>query len=321
MEDIARARLAPAYHRPVLIAAATLVAHLVTTPLATAAPNACLRSAAGALRACVAEAQSAKRLTEARCANLVDAPAVKACAKEAAGEAKDARDECREQTQARRDVCERLGAAPYAPAIDPTKFTTTIDNPYFPLVPGTTFVYEAMTDEGLERVEFEVTHDTRVILGVTCVEVHDRAFRAGKLHEDTRDWFAQDVDGNVWYFGESTAELDEDGLPVDVGGSWSAGVDGAQPGIIMKASPMVGDFYRQEFLLGEAEDLAEVVSLSASAMVPFGSFTNLLETEETSPLSPDDLEHKFYKAGVGQVLTIDVNTGEREELIDIVVAP
>jgi hypothetical protein len=161
-----------------------------------------------------------------------------------------------------------------------------------------------------------VTHKTKVILGVTCIEVHDTARLNNKVAEDTRDWFAQDKEGNVWYFGENTT-LVKGGLPVDLSGTWTAGVDGAQPGIIMKAHPAIGDFYRQEFSLANAEDLAEVKSLTAHATVPYGSFNHCLKTLESSPLAPGDLENKFYVAGVGNVLTIDLATGERSELVRI----
>ncbi len=308
------------WSRARVIAAALLVAGTIGVGAAHAGqPNACLRSTQGAFRACRAEAQGAKQLAAGICANLGESSAVKACTQQAASDTRDATDECRAQNKARRDVCQRLGPAPYLPPIDPANFTTTIDNPYFPLVPGTMFVYEN-TAAG-EEVHVTVTHDTKVIFGVTCVEVKDQSFVNKQLSEDTRDWYAQDLAGNVWYFGENTATL-EDGLPVSLEGSWTGGVDGAQPGIIMEAHPAVGDFYRQEYLLGTAEDLAEVVSLSSSATVPFGTYTgNALETEETSPLEPDANEHKFYVAGVGNVLTIDEETGEREELTNIIVGP
>src|SRR6185369_9184112 len=115
-----------------------------------------------------------------------------------------------------------------------------------PLVPGTTFVYEGQTADGFGHDEFAVTHNTKVILGVTCVEVHDVATLDGDVVEDTLDWFAQDNAGNVWYFGENSKQL-EDGLVVGVEGSWTAGIDGAKPGIVMEAAPAVGDVYRQEF--------------------------------------------------------------------------
>ena len=155
-----------------------------------------------------------------------------------------------------------------------------------------------------------------MILGVRCVEVHDTTQLDNKLTEDTRDWFAQDKEGNVWYFGENTT-LVEGGLPVDLTGTWTGGVDGAQPGIVMKAHPVIGDFYRQEFSLGNAEDLAEVKSLTAHVIVPYGSFDHCLKTLESSPLAPGDLENKFYAPGVGNLLTVDLATGERSELVQI----
>src|SRR5262249_59969637 len=116
----------------------------------------------------------------------------------------------------------------------------------------------------------------RVILGVTCVEVHDTVTLDGELSEDTLDWFAQDKDGNVWYFGENTHEL-EDGLITTIEGTFMAGVNRDKPGIIMKAHPAVGDFYRQEFSLANAEDFAETLSLNEIVTVPFGTFNHLLK--------------------------------------------
>jgi hypothetical protein len=133
---------------------------------------------------------------------------------------------------------------PYAVTIDPDDFVEGVDNPYFPLVPGTTLVYEGETGEGLERIDDTVTHETKVVMGVTCITVHNQARLDGELIEETYDWYAQDVEGNVWYFGEDTTEF-EDGVPVSTAGSWEAGVDGALPGIIMPVDPQVGDSYRQ----------------------------------------------------------------------------
>jgi len=286
--------------------------------------SACGASARAAFQSCKLETQSAARLALGRCNNLADPGARKACQQQASTEAKDQQASCREQNGLRRGVCGRLGAAPYVPVIDPANFThsTTIDNPYFPLIPGTTFISEGQTEDGFEHDEFAVTSTTRTILGVTCVEVHDARKVGGAVLEDTRDWFAQDDDGNVWYFGENTTIVEggvalvDGGLPVDLSGTWTGGVGGAQPGIVMEAHPVVGDFYRQEFLLGEAEDLAEVKSLSEPVTVPYGSFTTCLMTEESSPLSPGDVESKFYAAGKGLLLTIE-STGERVELVDI----
>jgi len=278
--------------------------------------DACRVSTKAAYDSCTAGAQSDKALAVGKCANLSDSIAAKACRAQAAADAKDARNTCAEQRKFRIDTCTRLGAAPYSPAIDPANFVATIDNQYNPLIPGTTFVYEGQTAQGLEHNEVAVTHNTKVILGVTCVEVLDTVTLNGELTERTLDWFAQDKDGNVWYFGENSEEL-SGGLVVDLGGSFTAGVDGAQPGIIMKAHPAIGDFYRQEFLLNEAEDLAEVVSLSASVTTPSGTFDHCLETKETEAIDPSALENKFYAAKVGNVLTHDLVTGEMLPLVQI----
>jgi len=160
---------------------------------ARAEVDACELSARNAYRSCKAGVQSDTRLAIGRCANNPNAAAASACSQQAVADGKDARQECRDMNALRNGVCDRLGPAAYAPAINPGNFTTTIDNPYFPLPPGTTYVSEGQTVEGFEHVEFEVTHSTKVILGVTCVEVHDVRKVDGAVLEDTRDWFAQDI--------------------------------------------------------------------------------------------------------------------------------
>jgi hypothetical protein len=182
----------------------------------------------------------------------------------------------------------------YAPHINPADFATTIDNEYFPLKPGTTFVYEG----GAERGEMTVTHDTKKVMGVECVVVDDKAWEGGKLIERTYDWFAQDKKGTVWYFGEDTKEY-ENGKVVSTKGSWEGGVDGAKPGIIMQAHPKVGQSYRQEYYPGEAMDMAKVLNLNASVTVPYGSFDHALETKEWTPLQHGFFEKKYYVRGVG----------------------
>jgi hypothetical protein len=224
---------------------------------------------------------------------------------------------CADGRSVRLQACAKLGPTPYHPTIDPANFVPNVDNPLFPLVPGTTFVYEGRTPDGLEHDEFAVAQDTRVILGVTCTEVHDTVTTDGVFTEDTLDWFAQDTSGNVWYFGENSHTL-ADGIISTIEGTFMAGVDAAQPGIVMEAHPAVGDFHRQEFDLGNAEDFAEACAgLSAWVTVPFGSFANGLDTRETRPLEPDLHEHKFYAPGVGNVLETDEDTGARLELIAV----
>ena len=182
----------------------------------------------------------------------------------------------------------------YTPHVNPADFTTTIDNKYFPLKPGTTFVYEGKG----EHDEMTVTHQTKNVMGVQCVVVDDKAWEGGRLIERTYDWFAQDKKGTVWYFGEDTKEY-ENGKVVSTKGSWEAGVDGAKPGIIMQATSKVGESYRQEYYPGEAMDMARVLSLNASVTVPYGTFDHALETKEWTPLQPGFFERKYYVRGVG----------------------
>src|SRR5882757_6241913 len=277
----------------------------------------CRRTAQDALASCRDAAQSDYSLALAKCDNLADPAARAQCQSQASADLNDARETCNEQDDARLAACARLGGAPYDPVIDPSNFVARIDNPYFPLTPGTTFIYEGQTAEGFEHNEFAVTRNTRVILGVTCVEVHDTVTTDGELTEDTLDWFAQDRDGNVWYFGENTHEL-EDGLITTIDGTLMAGVNGDKPGIVMKAHPAIGDFYRQEFSLNNAEDFAQTLSLNEVVTVRAGTFNHCLKSEETTPLEPDLLEDKFFAPGVGNILTVDAHTGARSELVRII---
>jgi hypothetical protein len=278
--------------------------------------NFCHQTAQAALTSCREGAESDYWVALGKCDNVSDPAARQSCRNRAQVDLNDARQSCDQQNDVRLAACQRLGPTSYDPAIDPSNFVARVDNPYFPLTPGTTFVYEGQTQQGFEHDEFAVTHRTREILGVTCVEVHDTVKTDGQLTEDTLDWFAQDRDGNVWYFGENTHEL-EDGLITTIEGTFMAGVNGDKPGIIMKANPAIGDFYRQEFSLNNAEDFAETVNLSQTVHVPAGTFHNCLKSKETTPLEPDLLEYKFYAPGVGNVLTIDARTGDREELVRI----
>jgi hypothetical protein len=200
----------------------------------------------------------------------------------------------------------------YAPAIDPAAFTTGIDNPYLPFVVGTTMTYEG----GGERVVVTVTPITRQVMGVTTVAVQDRVFEDGELVEDTEDWFAQDVAGNVWYFGEDTAEC-EGGKAINAEGEWTAGVDGAQPGIVMLADPRIGDEYRQEFYEGHAEDMGRVFALGESVTVQYGSYDDVLVTEDFTPLEPDHVEHKSYAPGVGLIQEGPASEPDEVQLVGV----
>jgi len=200
----------------------------------------------------------------------------------------------------------------YAPTINPADFVATVDNPLYPLVPGTVHTFEG----GGEVINVTVTANTKVILGVTCVEVRDTVTVGGVVTEDTLDWFAQDVDGNVWYFGEDTKEY-EGGVVVSTTGSWEAGVNGAKPGYAMKAAPAVGDAYRQEYLACEAEDHGEVLATDESVTVPAGTYDHCVKTHDFTPLEPALNEQKYYCPGVGVALEVNVNTGVRTELTSV----
>jgi hypothetical protein len=178
----------------------------------------------------------------------------------------------------------------------PAEFTTQVTNQYLPLVPGTALTYKGAGEMNV----FNVTDRTRKVMGVVTIVVRDQAFEGGEIVEDTEDWFAQDAFGNVWYFGEATAEC-SGGRIASRHGSWEAGVDGAQPGIVMLANPDVGDYYRQEFLRGQAEDVAKVIRLDVTLEQPKATYPNVLITSDFSKLEPAVIEHKKYAPGVGLV--------------------
>jgi hypothetical protein len=201
--------------------------------------------------------------------------------------------------------------------LNPADFTTRIDNPYWPMRQDSRWVYRETNSEGtVQRVVVTVTRRTKVIAnGVRARIVRDVVTEKGTPVEVTDDYYAQDKAGNIWYLGEATTEY-ENGKPTSTEGSFEAGVDGAQAGIIMPAKPRVGLSYREEYYAGHAEDKARIVSLREQAEVPFGHFRRVLMTRNTNPLEPKSVEFKFYARGVGPVLAIGVSGGsDREELV------
>jgi hypothetical protein len=180
-------------------------------------------------------------------------------------------------------------------------YTTHITNPWFPLVPGTVYEYEGIKDGKPSREVLTVTHRTKMVAGVECVVVDDRLWVNGHLAERTNDWYAQDHKGNVWYFGEDTAELDENGKVTTTEGSWQTGVKGARAGILMPARPRVGQTGLEEYWKGHAEDHFRVIGYLGR---------NALLTEETTPLEPDVVDHKLYVRGTGTVLERTVRGGD-----------
>jgi hypothetical protein len=211
--------------------------------------------------------------------------------------------------------------APYDLSINPADFTDSaghanaIDNRYFPLSPGTTWVYDGQKEGATLHDVMTVTSDARTIMGVTVTVVRDTAWEDELLAEDTFDWYAQDDTGNVWYFGEDTREFDEEGNVETTEGSWEAGQGPNLPGILMLADPRSGETYRQEFGPGVAVDMATVLPLNRHVTLPAGSYRQVVETKEYSCLEKG-LDHKFYAPGVGLIAELALANGQ--EYINLV---
>lgn len=208
------------------------------------------------------------------------------------------------------------GSKPFP--LDPADFTTQIDNPYLPMAPGDRRVYrETHGDGSVQKVVVTVSDKTkRIANGIEARVVHDQVTERGALVEDTYDWYAQDAAGNVWYLGESTKEY-KNGKVSTTAGSWEAGVDGAQAGVVMPARPQAGQEYRQEYYAGEAEDAAKILSTDEIAEVPAGNYKRVVLTKDFTPLQPRILEYKLYVPGVGLVLALGISDGDaREELLN-----
>lgn len=187
----------------------------------------------------------------------------------------------------------------WSPDIDPSSFSNVVDNPYFPLKPGRRMRYEDPLSG--ETLVIEVTHRTKNVMGVRSVVVIETVAENGQTVEISENWFAQDRDGTVWYFGELSRDF-QDGVPVSTAGSWEAGVNGALPGIIMQAQPEPGDTYFQEHAPGVAEDMASVQSVTWSESTPSGTYSGVLKTKEWTPLEGGSVEYKYYAPGVGLIL-------------------
>lgn len=212
-----------------------------------------------------------------------------------------------------------LAALPVHPG--PAHFVRHVDNPWFPLRPGTTLVYRGAQEGATVRDTVRVLHRTRRIQGVRCTAVRDQVFLGGRLEERTTDYYAQDDRGTVWYFGEQTAELDAAGHVTSTEGTWRSGVHGARAGIFMPAHPRVGRSYQQEFLRGQAEDRFTITSRSADVATPYVTTHHALATRESSALEPGIFDAKFYVYGIGNVAERSL-TGPSEALeLDEVLPP
>jgi hypothetical protein len=190
-------------------------------------------------------------------------------------------------------------------------FTADVTNPYFPVRPGMRWAYRGMEGGGPARDVVRVSARVELVDGVPCAVVRDRLHRRGRLAERTTDWYTQDGDGNVWYYGEATEELDRHGHVTSTEGSWRAGRDGARPGIYMPAHPRVGQAFQQEEYAGHAEDHFQVLSLHATIRVPHGTYRRrALKTKEWTPLEPGVSDRKWYVRDIGQVAEATVEGGD-----------
>jgi hypothetical protein len=198
------------------------------------------------------------------------------------------------------------------------QFTPHVTNPWFPLPVGRTLIYRGEKDGKASRDVVHVTNGTRTIAGATCVAVFDRLYTDGSLAERTTDWYTQDAKGNVWYYGEDTAELDKHGKVTSREGTWQAGRNGAKAGIFMPAHPHVGDAFRQEYYKGHAEDFFRILRLRTSVKTSYVASSRAMLTKETTPLEPGVVDHKYYVRGLGTVLEQTVKGGsERNALVTV----
>jgi hypothetical protein len=301
-----------------------LLGHLAVS--AVAADAGCAESARMLRYACEYEVRAEFREATAPC--LDNSTTKDACMADAEAAHDDARAECDETLQARLDLCEQLDDAAHDAAFGPDFAANFVDphqiggtvapNPYFPLVAGNKWVYES----GDQTITVTVTDATKLIQGITCVTVNDVVEENGVVVEDTDDWHAQDADGNVWYCGEEsksyrTFDGDAPAQPelVDIEGSWKAGRDRAEAGVLIPAAPQTGTVIRQELSYTQAEDAIEIVSVTASESAPGGSCDgNCLQTRDFTPLEPGVEESKFYAPGIG--LIVETEGEDRIELVD-----
>jgi hypothetical protein len=216
-------------------------------------------------------------------------------------------------------MASQASAPSVATATDPANFTDPVENAYFPLQPGQVSILRGQEEGEALFERFKVTDKTKVIDGVTTTVVRDLLWKSGYLAERTLDWYASDNDGNVWYFGEDTATLNQHGQVTGTSGSWESGVDGAVAGIIMPADPKPTDAFRQEFYKGEAEDQAWLVQTAASKEVPYGHLDHLVRSFEWTRLEPKVMSEKLFAPDLGLVYENDIAGGaETLELVDFI---
>lgn len=291
----------------------------------------CNQTAELASKACGAEVRDDFLIAKAKCINISDPDEQGECLSEARVERRETKGLCKDQEDAREDVCDLLEEDRYDPDFDPANFvdpdeigTSVEPHPFLALVPGTQWKY---ADSEGETIVVTVTDEIKLVDGVLCRVVQDVVTsEEGFQIEDTDDWFAQDLEGNIWYCGEEVKDFEvfEGDEPVKeelvaIDGSFKAGRDGAQPGILLPANPQVGDAYRQEFDLGNAEDTVEVISITGTESAPGGSCDgDCFVTRDFSALDPGPEENKYYAPGIGLIVEINLEDGARNELVEYI---
>ncbi len=297
----------------------------------------CSHTASSLYIACFAERVNQFYTAKAGCLNLEKTAERRQCLNAIWRDKYDGRKECRSVRHARLNLCGVIGEEAYAPKfgqeyadqfVDPRQIGRSIaPNPYLPLIAGAKWVYQSVIDDEdgepvTETIQVQVTDKTKNIQGITCVVVKDIVDEDGAVIEDTDDWYAQDIAGNVWYCGEISLNYesfqgdDPEAIELtDIDGSWKAGRDFAKAGVLFPAVPEVGQTIRQEVAWREAEDVIEVLSLTGSETTPGGSCeNNCLVTRDFTPLDPGVDETKYFAPGVGLILEVD-SDGNRVELL------
>lgn len=323
--------------RPVWAVILLITAGLLLTAVQPAlADGTCSATARAQYLACKNEVKDDYWEAYAVCLNLLDDDEREECMEEAGEERGEAREECAEQLEARLELCCAIGEGPYDPDFDPEEFdddfaNLTNPNIYLPIAIGNSWEYEG----GDETIRVEVLDKTKLIDGVTCIVVNDVVAEDDEVIEDTLDWFAQAKDGAVHYCGELARDFEyfegDDPMEaelVEIEGSFKSGRDGAKSGVLMMASPVVGETYRQEWALGDAEDVGEVLSIDygygndeefdelvPQELVELLCDDDCVVTRDFTPLEPDVEEYKFYAPGIGMFLEVDPETGEIVQLI------
>jgi len=298
--------------------------------------KACSATAKALFSSCRGEGLDALGKATAICLNG-DPAAQRDCLAQAKADRTDQASGCKDQFDARRALCDSLGEDRYAPSFDAANFVSDfanpgVSNPYQPLAIDDSWDFASAT----ETDHIEVLSDTKLIAGVTCLVVRDRVREGGNLKEDTRDWFALAKNGDVWYCGEEAKDYEtfagdapQDPELVSIDGSFKAGREGDKPGVIVAAAPVVGQVFRQEFSVGNAEDIVEILKtdyvfgqdstldeLVPQALADHLCGANCVVTRESSPLEPDTFERKYYAPGIGVFLEIAPDTGEVNRLVD-----